>query len=141
MRSRKERRIPPRRLASVVFFNYTSGQAFRAYVDLTNSEVVQVQPLAGRPPASEEELQEARQILQRHSQIKQLLDRQNVIEGGFIVDPPRGSVAKDRFIQFHILSPDRQKIEQVVIVDLTAGQVASTANFGATPSRRQGEKR
>jgi hypothetical protein len=134
--------VAPRRLASVVFFNYTAGQAFRAYVDLTNSEVVQVEPLAGRPPASEEELQEARKVLERHSQIKQFLDKSAVIEGGFIVDPPGGAPARDRFIQFHIMSSDRQKIEQVVIVDLTAGQVATTEKFGgaAASAKKKGAR-
>jgi Cu2+-containing amine oxidase len=118
------------RIATVTFFNYTSGTAFRASVDLDSSQVVQVQRIVGRPPASEEEIQEAKRVLEGHPQIKQLLDGRGVIEGGFIVDPPRGSPAKDRFVQFHILSPDRQKIEQVVTVDLTENKVAATANFG-----------
>jgi hypothetical protein len=120
--------VGPKRIASVIFFNYTSGKAFRTYVDVTNSQVTQVQELAGRPPASAEELEIAKRLLLENKDIRPLLDQKGEIEGGFVVDPPPGTPAKDRVIQFQLLAQNRQKLVRIVTVDLTANRVvASTA--------------
>jgi hypothetical protein len=125
----------PKRIASVIFFNYTSGKAFRTYVDVSNSQVVQVQELAGRPPASAEELETAKRLLLENKDIKPLLDHNEEIEGGFVVDPPPGIPAKDRVVQFQILAENRHKLVRIVTVDLTANRIA--ASTAPAPSKSQ----
>jgi hypothetical protein len=127
--------VAPRRIASVTFFNYTAGKAFRTYVDVSNSVVIQVQELAGRPPASPEELEIARRLLQQDKDAKLLLDQRGEIEGGFIVDPPRGIPPKDRVVQFHILTDNRRKLERIVTVDLTANRVVGSVAPAPAPSK------
>jgi hypothetical protein len=119
-----------RRIATVVVFNYTEGRASRFLVDAESGELLSEETLRGRPQASPEEKQEAAEIIRRSDELRRLLREDTQLEGGFIVDDPRrGRNTRNRFIQFHILSPDRQRILRLVVVDLTERRVALSGQF------------
>src|SRR5436190_599418 len=80
-----DKEAPPQRLASVVLFDYTVGKATRFVIDTKTGALVREQPLRGRPQASEEELEEARRIIQANEGHKRLLQAGSVLEGGLIV--------------------------------------------------------
>lgn len=117
---------PSQGIASIVLFNYSTGNATRYRVDALNGEVLSEETLRGRPQASPEERQEAIQIIQANPQHARLLQAGGIIEGGFIVDDPVGASPGNRFIQMHVLSSDRRRIQSVTIVDLTTGIIASS---------------
>ena len=117
--------IPVRRLAQVVLFNYTLGKATRLLVDASNAEVITEESLRGRPQSSAEEIQEAIKIIRQERTLARLIDERGVLEGGFIVDAPRGSPPNHRFIQMQLLTPDRLSVQRLIVVDLTAGTIAS----------------
>ncbi|HEX8920475.1 MAG TPA: hypothetical protein VF766_03290 [Pyrinomonadaceae bacterium] len=119
-----------KRLASVIVFNYSQGRASRYLVDAETGELLSEETLRGRPQASAEEKDEAAEIIRRSDELNRLLRENNQLEGGFIVDDPRrGSSSRNRFIQFHILSPDRQRILRLVVVDLTERRVALAGQY------------
>lgn len=119
--------LSTRRAATVIVFNYTQGNATRFIVDAESGEPLSEETLRGRPQASPEEKEEARDIIRRQGELTRLLLRENAqLEGGFIVDDPRRANTRNRFIQFQILSPDRRRILQQVVVDLTERRVAYT---------------
>lgn len=126
------KRLPPekeaaqRSLAGVVVFNYSQGNATRLIMDTSNGVVLREERLRRRPQASEEEREEARQIIRSDPKHARLLEADGVIEGGFVVDAPGGQSTRDRFIQFQILTSDRRGLQRVVIINLTTGRVAES---------------
>jgi hypothetical protein len=123
---------PERRLATATVMNYSRGGATRATLDLASGEVSEA-ALRGRPQASPEELAEAASIVGSDPAHVRLLGGGQRLGGGFIVDPPPGVESHDgsphRFLQLHVLSPDRRRIEHVVTVDLTSGAIAALQRF------------
>jgi hypothetical protein len=118
-----------RRVARVVVVDYAGGQATRLLVDAATAEVLTQQPIRGRPQASEEEKQDAIKIIRQEPELARLLDGKAIIEGGFLVDGPRNSPARHRFLQVQLLTADRTHLQRTVLVDLTAGTIA-TAKAG-----------
>jgi hypothetical protein len=123
---------PERRLVTATVMNYSRGRATRATLDLTSGEASEA-PLRGRPQASPEEVAEAASIVGSDPAHVRLLGDGRRLGGGFIVDPPSGVESPDgsahRFLQLHVLSPDRSRIEHVVTVDLTSGTIAAVQRF------------
>jgi len=118
-----DKEAPPQRLASVVLFDYTTGKATRFVIATETGALVREQPLRGRPQASEEELEEARKIIEANVEHKRLLQAGGVLEGGLIVDGPPGAPALHRFLQIQVLTADRHRIQRLVVVDLTTGTI------------------
>jgi hypothetical protein len=114
-----------RRVARVVVFDYDQGKASTLLVDASSAEVLKEEPIRGRPQPSTEEKQDAVKIVQQDPKLAQLLQGNAVLEGGFIVDGPHGAPPKHRFLQLQLLTPDRQQLQRTVVVDLTAGAIAS----------------
>jgi|SRR6185437_6523386 len=121
-----EKETDQRSLASVVVFNYSQGKATRLIMDWSNGAVLRQELLRGRPQPSEEERQEARQIIRADPEHARMLEAGSVIEGGFIVDAPRLESTRDRFLQFQILTSDRLGLQRVVIVNLTSRRIAES---------------
>src|SRR5262249_51785717 len=94
---------PPQPLASVVLFDYTVGKATRFVINTKTGALVREQPLRGRPQASEEELDEARRIIQANEEHKRLLQAGSILEGGLIVDGPPQAPSLHRFLQMQVL--------------------------------------
>ena len=115
-----------RRVARVVVFDYDENKATGLLVDASNAEVLAQEPIRGRPQRSAEEKQDAIKIVQEDPKLAQLLQANAIIEGGFIVDGPRSAPSKHRFLQLQLLTPDRTQLQRTVVVDLTAGTIAST---------------
>lgn len=113
-------------IASVVVFNYSQGIATRLIMDSSNGDVLREERLSGRPQASEEELQEARQVIRTDPEHARILQGGGVIEGGFVVDGPKRQSSHNRFIQFQILTSNRQSLRRVVIVNLTTRRIAES---------------
>lgn len=106
-------------------FDHASGTASRVVMDEASGKVLQEQTYAGRPQSSSQEFQDAVCIIGSHSGLRPFLAKGAITEGGFIVDGPSGHPASHRYIQIRLLSPDRQQLLQVALVDLTARVVAS----------------
>jgi hypothetical protein len=109
----------------VIRFDHASGIASRVVMDEVSGKVLQEQTYAGRPQSSSQEFQDAVCIIGSHATLGRLIAERAVAEGGFIVDGPAGQPAGHRYIQIRLLSPDRQHLLQVALVDLTARVVAS----------------
>lgn len=115
-----------RRIARVVVFDYAEGKASGLLVDAASAEVLAEEPIRGRPQASEEEKQDATEIIRKDSELDRLLQANAIFEGGFIVDGLRGAPPKHRFLQMQLLTPDRLHLQRTITVDLTAGTIASS---------------
>lgn len=113
-------------LASVVVFNYSTGNATRLVMYQSTGLVLRQERLRGRPQPSEEELQEARRIIRADPEQARLLAAGGVLEGGFVVDAPSGQSLRHRFIQFQILTSDRLGLQRLVVVNLTTGGIAES---------------
>jgi hypothetical protein len=109
----------------VIRFDHASGVASRVVVEEASGKVVQEQTYPGRPQSSRQEFQDAVCIIGSHAALGRLIAEGAVAEGGFIVDGPSGHPASHRYIQIRLLSPDRQHLLQVALVDLTERVVAS----------------
>jgi hypothetical protein len=109
----------------VIRFNHVSGIASRVVIDEESGRVVQEQSYPGRPQSSWQEFQDAICIIGGHSALGRLIAEGAIAEGGFIVDGPSGHPASHRYIQIRLLSPDRQHLLRVALVDLTERVVAS----------------
>ena len=112
------------------------GKATRFVIATETGALVREQPLRGRPQASEEELEEARRIIQTNEEHKRLLQAGGVLEGGLIVDGPSGAPSSHRFLQMQVLTADRRRIQRLVVVDLTTGTIALSKE-DAAPTPRQ----
>lgn len=112
--------------ASVVVFNYTLGNTTRLIMNSSNGSILREDRLRGRPQPSEEELQEARQVIRADPAHARMLQAGAIIEGGFVVSPPRRQSRRNRFLQFQILTFDRQRLQRLVIVNLTTRRIAES---------------
>jgi hypothetical protein len=116
--------------AIAIIFDYTAGVAIRAKLDTQNGSFLSEERLAGRPPASPEELEVAKNIVRADTEHAKLLSLGGVLEGGFIGDPPRSIIknaGRSRFIEFQLLTADRRRIQRLVYVNLSTDKlVAST---------------
>jgi len=123
------REVPmPDRTVMAIRFDHASGLASRVVIDGNSGKVLQEQSYAGRPQSSRQEFQDAVCIIGAHPALGRLIAEGALAEGGFIVDGPSGQPARHRYIQIRLLSPDRQDLLQVVLVDLTGRVVASARN-------------
>jgi hypothetical protein len=124
---------PTRRLASVLIFDYTAGEAWRFAYDPGRSEIVREEALKGQPTPSQEERDEGARLLRAEAKLEPLFKEGAVIEGGFIDRAPPGGNARDRYLQFLLLSRDRQNLMRFVIVDLTTQKVAALLTADRAP--------
>jgi hypothetical protein len=125
-----------RRLAKVVFLNYGTGAAFAVVADADTRQVLEVQPMRGRPQSSREERAEARALVEQDPALGPLLRQGAVLEGGFVVDPPPGTPTVGRYLEFHVLSADRTRFEREVIVDVASQRVVASREYQRRPPRR-----
>jgi hypothetical protein len=115
----------PDHTTMVIRFDHASGTASRIVMDEASGKILQEQTYAGRPQSSSQEFQDAVCIIGGDATLGRLIAERAVAEGGFIVDGPPGQPASHRYIQIRLLSPDRQHLLRVALVDLTARVVAS----------------
>ena len=116
---------PPRRIATVTLFDHTALESRRLMMDLTTNLVLLDERLSGHPQRSDRERDEAEAILRRDPALARLLAAGGVLDGGFIVDDPRGSA--HRAIQLKLMRADRRALLRSIVVDLTTGQIASVS--------------
>jgi hypothetical protein len=109
----------------VIRFDHGSGTASRVVLDEASGKVLQKHVYAGRPQSSRYEFHDAVLIIGCDPALGRLIAEGAVAEGGFIVDGPASHPVGHRYIQIRLLSPDRQHLLQVALVDLTARVVAS----------------
>ena len=124
-----------RHIASSFLFDYTLGAATRFDMDVSNGDLVDERLLPGHPERSDEEFQEAIKIIQGYPEYATLLQAGGVLDGGFIVDGPPGTSPRNRFIQMKLLTSDRHRLLWTIVVDLTAGLVASAKSDGVVSSK------
>lgn len=115
-----------RKLARILLFNYSTNKTTRYLVDASSGEVLKEESLPGQPPASAEEVQEAIRIIRANPELANLLRTGGVLEGGFIVDAPKGALPNNRYLQMQLLTSDRLNLQRWVTVDLTNGTIASS---------------
>lgn len=113
-------------VVTVVLFDHTALEARRVRMDLATNRLLLNERLPGRPQRSARELAEAVAIVRRDSFLARLLDEGGVLDGGFIVDDPRGT--RHRTIQMKLMSADRRALLRSIVVDLTLGDVASVTD-------------
>jgi hypothetical protein len=124
------RRLPgPDGATTVLRFDHSAGTASRLVVDEASGRILREQILPGRPQSSRCEFEDAVAIIGRDETLAELVARGAEPEGGFIVDGPAGAPLRHRYIQIRLLSPDRRTLLRVVVVDLTAGVVASARTW------------
>lgn len=128
---------PTRRLASVVIFDYTAGETWRFAYDPEKSELVRERAIKGQPTPSQEERDEATRILRAESRLEPLLREGAVIEGGFTDSAPPGGNARDRYLQFLLLTKDRKDLMRFVVVDLTTQKVAAVLSSDRKPEKEK----
>jgi len=124
-------------IATIVLFDHTAGEARQIEIDVSTGDVLADRTLSGRPQRSREELNDAIKIIRGDDELARLLRQGAVVDGGFIVsddDPDDGrhglarasSAAPHRLIQLKLLSRDRFTLLRSIVVDLTAGVIASS---------------
>lgn len=113
-------------LAKILLFNYSTNKTTRYLVDASSGEVLKEESLPGQPPASAEEIQEAIRIIRANPELANLLRTGGILEGGFIVDAPKGALPNNRYLQMQLLTSDRLNLQRWVTVDLTNGTIASS---------------
>lgn len=120
----------PSTVTTVVLFDHTALEARRVSVDSATNRVLLNDLLPGRPQRSDRERDEAASIVARDPALARLIGAGAVLDGGFIVDDPRGS--RRRMIQMKLISGDRRTPLRTIVVDLTRGDIAAvaTANGG-----------
>jgi hypothetical protein len=110
-------------VTTVVIFDHRKGRARRVSVNIDTDELLQDVELPGHPQSSQEELEEATDIVRSEPELALLLERGGILDGGFIVADPTGS--RRRLMQLKLLSSDRRHLLKALTVDLTGGTVAS----------------
>lgn len=115
----------PDHTITAITIDYTTGIASRIVMAEDSGKVLREQQLAGQPQSSKEEFKEAVEIIGRDRNLTNFISGGAVPEGGFIVDGPYNHPSQDRYIQIRLLTPGRERLLRVVLVDLTAGVVAS----------------
>jgi hypothetical protein len=113
-------------LAEVILFSYGEGRAYRVLYDPATRRILKRDPLPGRPQPSQEEINEALDLIRSDPEHAKLLSSGNVLEGGFAVDGPPDSPTRDRFVQIQMLSPDRKNFVRIITVDLTAKKIVAS---------------
>jgi hypothetical protein len=115
-----------RTVVTVVLFDHTALEARRVRMDLATSRLLLNERLPGRPQRSDGEYAEAAAIVRRDAVLARLLDEGGLLDGGFIVDDPRGT--RHRTMQLKLMSADRRALLRSIVVDLTLGEVASVTD-------------
>jgi|GEM_PF-3888584 hypothetical protein len=115
----------PDQTITLIQFSHASGTASRIVMDQNTGKVLREREFPGRPQSSRQEFQQAVHIIRQDQKLAGLISGGAATEGGFIVDGPPGHPLQDRYIQIRLLTPDRRTLLRVVLVDLTAGAVAS----------------
>lgn len=118
-----------RETLEAITFNYTTGETERVNLDLTTG-ALSSEKLKGRAQSSQEERDEAVNLIKVHPTTGPLLTRRFALNGGFVVTPPAGVDPKQRVLQFKLTTADRGAIVYIVLVNLSTKQVISVA----TPS-------
>jgi hypothetical protein len=113
-------------IVTVVLFDHTALEARRVLIDPATNLLLLNERLPGRPQRSDRELAEAVAIVRSDPVLARLIDEGGVLDGGFVVDDPRGS--RRRMIQMKLMSADRRALLRSIIVDLTAGEIASVSD-------------
>jgi hypothetical protein len=113
-------------LVTVVLFDHTALEARRVTMDLATHRLLSNELLPGRPQRSDREYAEAVAIVRRDPVLASLLDGGAVLDGGFVVDDPRGS--RRRMIQLKLMRGDRRSLLRTVVVDLTRGEIAEVSS-------------
>ena len=111
------------RFAQVLVIAKGRTGAMRLLVSVPDARVLSSERLPGRPQSSAAEREEARRILADAGSTGGA-----PIEGGFVVDPPRGAPAEGRYLEFHLLSADRSRILHQLTVELWTGKVWEQAD-------------
>ena len=117
---------PVQSLVTVVLFDHTALEARRVTMDPATNQLLVNERLPGRPQRSDRELADAVAIVRRDPVLARLIAEGGVLDGGFVVDDPRGS--RRRMIQLKLTNADRRALLRSIIVDLTLGQLASVAD-------------
>ena len=112
-----------KRIVTATLFDHTALEARRVVMDLASNQLLLNERLTGRPQRSDRERDEAVAIVRRDPALARLLADGGVLDGGFIVDDPRGSAR--RMIQMKLMRADRRALLRSIVVDLTTGQIAS----------------
>ena len=107
-------------IAIAYVVNYGDGSAMELAFRPGDVERAEARRLPGRVQSSEEEREKARAIIREGTG----LSAGAVLEGGFVVDPPPGA-SPGRYLEFHIATPDRARIESEVIVDMGRRRIAA----------------
>jgi hypothetical protein len=124
----KDQPTAPENTANLIIFSYTEGRAYRVLYDTTSNRVLQRELITGLPQPSQEEINEAYQLIRSDPPLGRLLAEGNVLEGGFAVNGPPGASARDRFVQVQVLSPDRKHFVRIITVDLTTEKIVLSAS-------------
>ena len=121
-----------------VVFDYDRGVAFENFSGLDGIQTGRMTLGAGQPAPSQEEIQEAYDIVRADPEFERLFKRFRVVfEGGFILtedkDQPCGPGS--RCLRVFLLSSDRAGTIRQVVVDLVKQQLAYD-DFVAEPWRK-----
>lgn len=122
-------------VVTVVLFDHTALEARRILIDPATNQLLLNERLPGRPQRSDAERDEAIAIIRRDTALARLLDEGGVLDGGFIVDDPRGS--RRRTIEMKLMSASRRALLRSIVVDLTAGEIALTSGAGGEADARR----
>lgn len=104
-----------REVLTSIVYNYAANLAVRLVIDPASRQLLAAERMTSRPQTSAEERQEAFRLVRD----KLDLGTAGVVEGGFVVDPPEGAPPAGRYVQVQVLSPDRWKLREFVVVDLS----------------------
>ena len=130
-----ENGVPGKTVVTVVLFDHTALEARRVLIDPASNRLLLNERLAGRPQRSDAERDEAVAIVRRDPRLARLLDDGGVLDGGFIVDDPRGS--RRRTIEMKLMSADRRALLRSIVVDLTIGDIALLSGAGGEASEKR----
>ncbi len=123
----KDSDAPGKPVVKAITVDYATGQAKQVVLDPKSGKVLREEVFSGRPQSSSEERAEAARIIRADKTHAKLLG-QGVLEGGFIVDPPKEvpeANRKHRFVKMDLLTKDRERFLRTFYVDLTTGAVAA----------------
>jgi hypothetical protein len=117
-------------VATVVIFDYHQGKAHRFRLAVATGALVHREELSGQPQPSAAEIAAAEKIVRDDKDHAKLLKMGAILEGGFIADPPKGTLkatkVPHRIVQLHLLTKDRMKFERIIYVDLTDRKIISS---------------
>jgi hypothetical protein len=122
-------------VVTVVLFDHTALEARRVLFDPVTNQLLLNERLSGRPQRSDAERDEAVAIVRQDPGLARLLDDGGVLDGGFIVDDPRGS--RRRIMDLKLMSADRRALLRSILVDLTGGEIAMVTGAGGDASAKR----